>query len=588
MCGIFGYVGGRNNAASLVFGGLTSLEYRGYDSWGVSLVHENKIYVKKRSGKIGNNNVDVLPTGKIAIGHTRWATHGEATDKNAHPHLDCLSNISIIHNGIFENYENIKKGLEGKGHKFTSETDSEVIAHSLEEIISPTGLSNDTFLSVFNNMAGLNAVVAIDNRGEKIFAARNGSPLVVGVGKNENFIASDVSALIPHTNKVYFLDDNQMAVITKDNIEIFDTKNKNIINPKYETLNWNVSQTHLGDFPNFMLKEIYEQPKIINEISLNSSTQIAQFSKVADKYKNIYLVGCGSAYFAALSGQYLFSKIAGKQLFAIVASEFAYHIDFINEKSLILFISQSGETMDVLEFAKKAKQKNAKIACLTNVFGSSLYRMSDFKMLIGAGPELAVASTKALTGMVSHLLLLAHGLKDIKTGQKTLTTTAKAVGQLLRPKNVKEIQSLAANLQDKRDIFVIGRGLSYPTALETALKIKEISYIHAEGLATGELKHGTIALIEKGTPCILFLPNDETYQESLNGAMELKARGATIIGISNKPNTIFDLFIKIDEAGNGTLLVNIVFAQLLAYFLTIAKKLDPDKPRNLAKSVTVK
>jgi len=591
MCGIFGYIGGRNNAASLVFDGLKSLEYRGYDSWGVSVALKNKIYVQKKSGKIGGNNVDMLPAGNIAIGHTRWATHGAATDKNSHPHVDCSKNISVIHNGIFENYQDVKLELRNK-HKFSSETDTEIIAHLLEEIITPTGWNDgkifeDTFRSVFNKMKGLNAVISINTKENKIYAARNGSPLVIGIGDNENFIASDVSALVPHTKKVYFLDDNEMAVITKDYVEIINTKSKKKITPKYEAINWNLSQTQLGKFPNFMLKEIYEQPKIIDQIRLNSKSQAGHFSKIIESYKNVYLVGCGSAYFAALSGQYLFSKIAKKHVSAVFASEFRYHLDFIDEQSLILFISQSGETMDVLEFAKKAKQKKAKIACLTNVFGSSLYRMSDYKMLIGAGPELAVASTKALTGMISHLLILACGMNNIK-GQKILTNVVKSTVQILKPKRVKEIQLLAKILKDEKDIFVIGRGLSYPTALEAALKIKEISYIHAEGLATGELKHGTIALIEKGTPCILFLPDDETYQESLNGAMELKARGALIIGISNKANIVFDYFIKIDDSGTGTLLVNIMAAQLLAYFLTTAKRLDPDKPRNLAKSVTVK
>ena len=592
MCGIFGYIGNRSDAAKLVFDGLKRLEYRGYDSWGVVVnskfkSQKSKLFVKKRAGKIGNANVDDLPLGSVAIGHTRWATHGGVTEINAHPHLDCTGTIAVIHNGIFENYEKFKKRLVVKGHKFLSETDTEVVPHLIEDLKKKLSFSESVRKS-FNLMEGLNAVIAIDKEADEIVAARNGSPLVIGFGKNENFLASDASALLPYTKEVYFLEDNQMSVLKKNTVEVFNVKNGKKIEFKKQKLNWKISQGEKGKYPNFMLKEIFEQPKILSEIALNPAQEI-NIAKVVKKSRGSYLVGCGSASYACLAGQYLFSKIAKRHINFAIGSEFGYHLEFLNKDSLVIAVSQSGETMDILESIKKAKEKHAKIACLTNVFGSSLYRMSDYKMLIGAGPEKAVASTKALTGMIAHLVLLAYALNgEVKEGQKVLTRSTVSTKKILSPKSLVKIQKLASLLKDKKHIYVIGRGLSYPTALETALKIKEISYIHAEGLAAGELKHGPLALIEKGTPCIAFLPNDETYGANLAGAMEMRARGGYIIGISFKPHEVFDYFIKVDDAREATIIPNIVFAQLLAYFLTIKKGLNPDKPRNLAKSVTVK
>lgn len=587
MCGIFGYIGTQNNAAKIVFNGIKSLEYRGYDSWGVASVSANKIFIKKKAGKIGDNNVDALPTGNLAIGHTRWATHGGVNNINAHPHLDCTGSIAIIHNGIFENYEEFKKKLIKSGHKFISETDTETLAHMIEELKNSNSFV-ESVRKTFNQMAGLNAIIAINKNENEIIAARNGSPLVVGFGKGENFLASDASALLPHTKEVYFLEDNEMAVLQKNKVEVFNIKNDKEVNFKKQKLNWKITQGEKGKFPNFMLKEIYEQPKIISEIALNPGQEI-KIAKIIKMAKGTYLVGCGSASYACLAGQYLFSKIANRHINFAIGSEFGYHLEFLNKDNLVIAISQSGETMDIIESMKKAKEKHAKIACLTNVFGSSLYRMSDYKMLIGAGPEKAVASTKAFTGMLAHLILLAYALNgQVKDGQKVLIQSVKSTKNILSPKNINKIRNLAKILKDQKHIYVIGRGLSYPTALETALKIKEISYIHAEGLAAGELKHGPLALIEKGTPCIAYLPDDETYGANLAGAMEMRARGGFIIGVSFKPHEVFDYFIKVDDAKEATIIPNVVFAQLLAYSLTIKKGLDPDKPRNLAKSVTVK
>lgn len=580
MCGIFGYIGSRSDAAKIVFDGIKSLEYRGYDSWGVATISDSKLYVKKRAGKIGDNNINELPNGSVAIGHTRWATHGGVTDSNAHPHLDCLGTTAVIHNGIFENYESYKKQLIKDGHKFKSETDTEVVAHMLESL---------TPRQVFNKMEGLNAIISTTTKKREIVAARNGSPLVVGFGIGENFLASDASALIPYTKKVYFLEDYEMATLTGKSIEIRNVKTGKIKKIKTQTLTWKITEGEKGNYPDFMLKEIYEQPKILSEISSSSLNQAVKIAGEIKKSKGSYLVGCGSASYAAIAGTYLFSKVAKRHINFAIGSEFGYHLDFLTKDSLVIAISQSGETMDILESVKKAKEKHAKIASLTNVLGSSLYRLSDYKMLIGAGPEKSVASTKALTGMLAHLILVAYSLNgQAKTGQIVLGSSIESTKKILSAKYIKVIKNLVNKIKDAKNIYVIGRGLSYPVSLEAAMKIKEISYIHAEGLAAGELKHGPLALVEKGTPCIVFLPDDETYGANLAGAMEMKARGGFVIGISFKPHEVFDYFIEVKDAGVGTIIPNIIIAQLIAYYLTIKKGLDPDKPRNLAKSVTVK
>jgi glucosamine--fructose-6-phosphate aminotransferase (isomerizing) len=588
MCGIFGYIGNRSGAPNLVLSGLKSLEYRGYDSWGVAVVTRNRIRIKKKIGKIGAANVNSLPDGNIAFGHTRWATHGGVTDINAHPHLDCSKTIAVIHNGIFENYENIKRDLIRKGHKFISETDTEVISHLIEDLAKRTTFEK-AVRSAFNRMEGLNAIIVVNTKNNCIYSVRNGSPLVVGFGINENFLASDASALLPYTKEVRFLEDNEMAILEKNKVTISNVKTGKKINFKKQKLNWQITQGEKGKYPNFMLKEIYEQPKIISEIAESTGKETEKIAKIIRNSRGAYLVGCGTASYACIAGTYIFSKIAKRHINFAIGSEFGYHLDFLNKDSLVIAVSQSGETIDILESIKKAKDRHAKIISLVNVLGSSLYRLSDYKILIGAGPEKAVASTKAFTSMLAHLILLAYSLDGgVREGKKILTSGVKSIKEILSVKSVNKIKNLAKIVKNKNHIYVIGRGLSYPAALETSLKIKEISYIHAEGLAAGELKHGPLALVEKGTPCIAFLPNDETYGANLAGAMEMKARGGYIIGISNKPHEVFDYFIKVPDAGIATIIPNVIIAQLLAYHLTIAKHLDPDKPRNLAKSVTVK
>lgn len=591
MCGIFAYIGGKINTAQIILEGLKSLEYRGYDSWGVAVVPtagQGKIIVKKKAGKIGEASVNELPQSSFGFGHTRWATHGGVTDINAHPHLDCTKQIAVIHNGIIENYDLIKKRLLKQGHRFTSETDTEVAAHLIEEYSKKFNFK-EAVRRTFNDFEGLNAIIAINSNDGYFVAIRNGSPLVVGFGKEENFLASDAVALLPYTKDVYFLGDGEMVEIHKSKIILTDYKTKKIKTIRPIKINWKVNSAHKGKFPYFMLKEIHEQPKILAGIAQNSLPDAQKLANIIKKSYGTYMVGCGSASYICIAGAYLFSKIAQRHVNWAIGSEFGYHLDFLTDKSLVIALSQSGETMDTLVSIKKAKEKKARIFALVNVLGSTLYREADYKMLIGAGPEKSVASTKALTGKLAHLTLLAYALAGkIKEGQKNLNKAADASHKLLGLKSQNNIHQLARKIKGKNNIYVIGRGLSYPASLETAMKIKEISYIHAEGLAAGELKHGPLALVEKGTPCIAFLPNDETYFANLAGAMEMKARGGFIIGISFKPHEIFDYYLPVDDCAEATIIPNIVTGQLLAYYLTIEKGLDPDKPRNLAKSVTVK
>lgn len=593
MCGIFGYVGPRTDAAKIVLEGLKRLEYRGYDSWGVAVVpttekSDDKIIVKKKTGKIGDAHVNELPKSSFAFGHTRWATHGGVTDINAHPHMDCTGKIALIHNGIIENYEELKKKLVKKGHRFISETDTEVAVHLIEEY-AKTMLFSKAVQKAFIEMEGLNAFIAMSTETNQFVAVRNGSPLVVGFGHEENFLASDASALIPHTKQVHFLEDDELALVSPKGIMIFNARTGDRVKPNKQVLTWTVAQAERGQYPFFMLKEIHEQSGIIADIAVEQTSNAKKLAETIKSSYGTYLVGCGTAAYACLAGEYFFSKIAKRHVNWAIGSEFSYHLDFLTKKSLVMALSQSGETMDTLDAIKKSKEKGARIFSLVNVLGSTLYRESEYKLLIGAGPEKSVASTKAFTAKLAHLILLAHAINgNVEVGQKVLGDAARAIKTVLAKPSAEKIAALAKKLKKADHMYVIGRGLSYPASLETALKIKEVSYIHAEGFAAGELKHGPLALIEKGTPCLAFLPNDETYGANLAGAMEMKARGGYIIGVSHKPHDIFDAYIPVKDAGVATIIPNVVVGQLLAYHLAIERGFDPDMPRNLAKSVTVK
>lgn len=587
MCGIFGYVGKNNNAAEIVLDGLKLLEYRGYDSWGVTVKKEKKLVVDKHVGKIGNATVS-LPLSTLGIGHTRWATHGGVTTVNAHPHLDCTNTIAAVHNGIIENYDHIKKSLLEKGHTFISETDTEVVAHLIEDYLKIEGFAS-AVRDAFNQLHGLNAMVFAYAPSQEIIAAKTGSPLVVGKGSGGFYVASDASGIVKHTKKVIFLEDNQMVILGKS-LKLIHLPDGEELEPKYTTLDWKFEEVMKGDFKHFLLKEIYDQPHVIENIAINYDQNTKILSSLIDEAFGTFMVGCGTASYAALAGTYLFSQVAKKHVNFSIGSEFNYLIDYLTPKSLVIPISQSGETIDVVESVRSVKEKGSKVAAIVNVLGSTIYRQADYKLLLGAGPEKSVVGTKSFTAMVAVLLLTAYTLaKKQTTGKELLLKAAENVRRILHKDFIENIQKVAKSLQDKEHIYVIGRGLSYATVLEATLKIKETSCVHAEGFAGGELKHGAIALIEKGTPCIVIAPNDETYNDIISNAQEIKARGGHIIGISPLRNNVFDEFLETDDLSEATIIPQVVIAQLLAYYLALVRGIeDPDKPRNLAKSVTVK
>jgi len=587
MCGIFGYVGNKQQAADIVLEGLKLLEYRGYDSWGIAVKQGKKLVYEKHVGKIGDAKIN-LPQSALGIGHTRWATHGGVTEKNAHPHMDCTKTIAVVHNGIVENFQELKEELIEKGHKFISETDTEVIPHLVEENLKHEGFSSSV-RDAFNLLKGLNAVVIANAVSKEIVAAKTGSPLICGIGDEELLVASDASAIVKHTKKVIFLEDNQM-VILGEKLKLISLPDGKEIKSNIHTLDWEFEDAKKGKFKHFLLKEISEQPRVIENIVLNYAEEINHLAKLIKEAFGTFMLGCGTASYSALAGTYLFSRVAKKHVNFSIGSEFNYLEDYLTNKSLVIPISQSGETIDVVDPVAKAKKKGSKIAAIVNVLGSTLYRQADFKILLGAGQEKAVIGTKSFIAMIAVLILAAYSLAEKQTqGKALLKKAAENVREILSEKFGKNLQKIADELKNKEHVYVIGRGLSYATALEATLKIKETAYIHAEGFAGGELKHGVIALVEKGTPCIVFAPNDETYDDIVSNAQEIKARGGFIIGIGPKNNKVFDRFVPTSDAGDATIIPQVVISQLLAYYLALARGIkDPDKPRNLAKSVTVK
>lgn len=588
MCGIFAYTGKAKQAQNLVFNGLKNLEYRGYDSWGIAAIaNDNKIQVVKKTGKIGNsaiNNID----STMAIGHTRWATHGGVTVKNAHPHLDCTGSLALIHNGIIENYDQIKNSLLKSGHRFLSETDSEVAVHLIEEYQKKLGFE-EAVIAAFKEFQGLNAIIVMNADARVFAAAKNGSPLIVGKGRGENFLASDAHALLPYTRNIYFMEDGEAVFVDDKKISVYTLSDYQQKSVNFTTLDWRQDKTDRGHYPHYMIKEIHDQVKILEYITGHQDEGIKKFSDLISKSFGTYLVGCGTAAYASLAGTYIFSKIAKFHLNFSVASEFGYLVDFLTEKSLVIALSQSGETIDLIDAVRKAKKKGARIAALVNNLGSTLYRSADYKLLLNAGVEKAVVSTKAFTAKLAHLILIAYNLAGkLEEGKKVIRESVAAASRILEYDYQKKVKNLADKLANQDHIYIIGRGVSYPVALETALKIKEASYIHAEGFAGGELKHGVIALISKGTPCMAILADDETYSDTLSGVMEMKARGGYMIGLGSNNQQIFDEFLQIPDCGIATVIPNIIIGQLIGYYLAVKKGLDPDKPRNLAKSVTVK
>lgn len=593
MCGIFGFVGTQGDVATMVVDALRKLEYRGYDSWGVAVSANGHIDIAKQAGRIpGQTQICSLPLAGIGFGHTRWATHGGVTDANAHPHVDCTGRFAIIHNGIIENFRQLRSRLADAGHVFHSETDSEVVAHLIEERVGSNSDPADVVDGVrtaFAQLRGLNAIIVLDNLTRQLVAAKNVSPLVIGRGPEGLYIASDSVALIERATEVHYLDDSEVVALRADGITACRRSDGEPITLEFNPLLLAASDTSLGDYDYFLEKEIHEQPSVLRRIGRDYSEYVQGLAHLIDHANGSFLIGCGTASYAALTGSYLFSRIAHRHVNYVLGSEFKYHEHFLTDRSLVIALSQSGETADIIEAVMAAKRAGAKVAALVNVAGSTLDRMADFSIPLGAGPEQSVLSTKAFTAKVAILMLTAHVLNGSEhVGNEHLWRAVDGVEQALAPSSLGLIRQVADRIQAAEHCFTVGRGLSYPAALESALKIKEVSYIHAEGFAAGELKHGVIALVEEGTPCIVFSPLDETRDDILSSAMEMHSRGGFIVGVSPVNDDVFDLHIPVADVGDASPLVSVIPAQLLGYYLAVLRGLDPDKPRNLAKSVTVK
>jgi len=590
MCGIIGYVGAKE-AAPVIFNGLKRLEYRGYDSAGIAIVDPTGgTDVRKDVGRVDaiNGKMDFLAMrGTIGIGHTRWATHGGVTQKNAHPHISNNRKIFVIHNGIVENYQEIKRRLLEKGFTFYGETDTETIPNLIELEMRKGKDFETAARDAIKQLEGYYAVLAMFEGERKIVASRDGSPLVAGVGSGENFIGSDIPAFLEHTKTVMYIHDKDFVVIDDRGIRFHDLDGQPLERPVH-SIDWSLEQAQKGDFDHFMMKEISEQVDTVQKAANQDKDTVFAVADAVRNAKGVFLVACGSSYHACLSASYIFSKIAGMHVNVVLASEFSNYEHFLTPETLVIAVSQSGETIDVLDAVRTARRKGSKVMSVVNVMGSSLHRNSDKALMLNAGPEICVLSTKTYTAQLAVLSLLAYAVAGrYEEGRQSLQYLWNIIYNLTAANTREYIRKLADKLKDREHVFLIGRGLQYPTALEAALKIKEVSYIHAEGFSGGELKHGTIALIEPGTPCIVFSSADNE-KEIISNAMEIKARGGYIIGVNAQNNEVFDFFIKTPDVGLLNPITQIIPIQILAYQLAVLRGCDPDMPRNLAKSVTVK
>ena len=605
MCGIVGYVG-HGDTKEIILHGLKTLEYRGYDSSGMALMSDGEILVEKKAGRIENLEESMKEknfSSEIGIGHTRWATHGVPSDRNSHPHYSMDKSVAVVHNGIIENYQVLRKELEEKGYIFSSDTDTEVISQLIQDMYNGNIL--DTVSKVVKKLEGSYAVgVLHKNHPDELICAREHSPLVIGIGEKENFIASDISALLKYTKDVYYLEDGDIAVLKAGSIEIFDRDEKPVIREK-KYIEWNLEQATKCGYPHFMLKEIFEQPQAVKEtFEKRVHNGRVDFSDVLnyEDIKNInkiYIVACGTAYHAGLQGQFALQKIAKLDSIADIASEFRYNDPFIDEKTIVIFVSQSGETSDTLAALKEAKSKGALTIAVTNVVGSTISREAHKTIYTMAGPEIAVASTKAYTTQVTIFYLFALYMAELrkvisKEKYEEYLSEIKNMPEKIQDilDNREEIKTAAEYFKDRTNGFFIGRGLDYKVAVEASLKIKEVSYVHTEAFASGELKHGTIALIEEGTPVVVIAAQKNLIDKSVSNIKEVKARGAYIITVGfddeESLKNVSDNFIGIPECNDMfSGFLSIVPLQLLAYYTSDAKGIDVDKPRNLAKSVTV-
>lgn len=590
MCGIIGYCG-KKSAAPIVLEALKRLEYRGYDSAGIASLYDGQLQIKKDVGKIDEvnqkHNLGGLP-GNTAIGHTRWATHGGVTQDNAHPHCDCKQEVAVVHNGIIENHQPLRRRLERK-YSFVSETDSEVIPHLIREFMEMGSSLEQAIRQTVKELRGSYAILAISaSEPQKIVAARKDSPLVVGIGAGENFVASDALPFLEHTNRVIFVEDGEIVSLNNEKVTIHDGEGRQIPKEPQE-VNWKWDGATKQGYEFFMHKEIMEQPQAMRDALMQDRELIMEVAMDILRTKQVVLTGCGTSRHAALIGRYLFSKVGSKFSDVIMGSEFHHFSDSIHKDTLVIAVSQSGETADVLEGVKRAKANGATIFSIVNVVGSSLTRLSDKVVYLNCGPEIGVAATKSFVSELVIFYLLAFAMNNqLREGVRAIKSISSLIKKNLNH-NGAILPELAQELKGKNDFYYIARGINFAIAMEAALKAKEIAYVHAEGMPAGELKHGTLALIEQKTPVIAICPADYTFEETMSNVAEAKARGAFIIGVSDQHEQSFDEWIKIPALAEVFYpLVSIVPLQLLAYNLAVAKGLDPDKPRNLAKSVTVK
>jgi len=608
MCGIVGYIGGRQ-AAPILLDGLQKLEYRGYDSAGIAVIEDGAIELQKKLGKLANLREQMsvsLPTSTVGIGHTRWATHGRPSDANSHPHLDCSGRFAVVHNGIIENYLPLRELLISKGHVFRSETDTEVLPHLIEEFY--TGDLVATLQQVLKQVTGSYAMVVLSlDEPNRLVAVRNDSPLVVGLGDGENFLASDLPALLAHTRQTYILEDGEIAVLTRDQVQVLDLNGQSV-DKQIFTVNWEAKQAEKDGYDHFMLKEIYEQPRAIKEtlsgrIAADGSSVALQEITIPEEQlreiNKIFITACGTAYHAGLVGKHIIESLARLPVEVDVASEFRYRNPLLDRHSLVIVISQSGETADTLAALREARRKGARVLAVTNVVDSSVAREADDVLYTWAGPEIAVASTKAYTTQLIAMYLIGlylaqrrgtlapEDMTNIVTNLRQLPDQVKAILE-----NSQDVEAFVRQYCNCPNIFFIGRGLDHAVAMEGSLKLKEISYIHAEAYAAGELKHGTLALIVEDVLVIALNTQEKLFEKMLSNIKEVKARDATVLAVAmrglEEVAKEADQVIYIPRTHQVLApVLAVIPLQLLAYHMAVARNCDVDQPRNLAKSVTV-
>jgi glucosamine--fructose-6-phosphate aminotransferase (isomerizing) len=591
MCGIIGYCG-KKPAVPIVLEALKRLEYRGYDSAGVASLSDGTLLVRKDAGKveevIQKHSLASMP-GNMAIGHTRWATHGGVTQFNAHPHSDCGGKVAVVHNGIVENNQQLRQQLTKTGHRFSSQTDTEVIPHLIEDELKHGCSLEQAVLNIAPRLEGSYAflVMAPDNPG-KIVGTRRNNPLIVGINATDYYVSSDALAFSQHTNQVIGLEDNEVVTLTQGGVQFFDPKG-NKLAKQVKKLDHSWAESHKGGYQHFMLKEIMEQPQMLDQTACQDGKTFTKIALDILRANQVIITACGTSRYAALVGRYLFSKVGKKFCDVVMASEFGYFADSVDRNTIVIAVSQSGETADIIEGVKAARDNGAQVISIINRPNSILADLSQQVIYLNCGAEIAVAATKTFLSQLAIFYLLSFSM--VHAFDEATAKLASLNGEITRVLdwNKSELVNLSQKLKDKDHFYYIARGINFAIASEGALKLKEISYIHAEGMPAGELKHGTLALIEPGTPVVVICPADYTFAETLSNAIEAKSRGAYIIGVSDKESDIYDSWIKLPKVDELLYpMVAVVPLQLLAYYLAVNRGCDPDKPRNLAKSVTVK